>query len=488
MCTFQSYTGSVNRLALWLLPLGFLVASVAVIRGCGMWPLASQSAKARVIGDWVVIADTAGQGHTGKLILNADGTFTSTYTTKSSTETSSGIYKIGEIRLDHKDRKTVDLYFKTNNGKAVSDEGPIQLVYDETANILMDYMTVAYARPKEIAQAKKLFERSKLSSPAITGSNLKVLTVWKADFSPTHELRREVRVLNFGQSEEPQIVATDEFGWRIFDSSGRLLKNTHLEPLKGSELIVGKLSGTPILVEFGVWGSEVLAYDLQGKKLWSYQAPDAGIDWVAPVHLDTDNTGYAISYNGGGGVELLTPNGKKSWLADAPWNAWSVTGLPVGNSSHIVAAGSDKGAVAWDFSGKKVQEFAAGEVGSVGSADLDGDGQWELLTLGTTQSSGLKLSVFSADGKLKWSKKANSTESGFLRAPFVSGSFGSLGRMVGVADGQGIAFFEPGGVLKGVLKFEEGICSIAVLSRKGKPDALLVRLLSRLVCLEFVGS
>ena len=130
------------------------------------------------------------------------------------------------------------------------------------------------------------------------------------------------------------------------------------------------------------------------------------------------------------------------------------------------------------------KEFKTGEIGAVGAADIDGDGSEELLTLGTTVSSGSRLNVFDKGGSLKWSHPANVTGTAFLNRPFLFGSFGAAGPLLGVADGGGLLFFKPSGTVFGTFKEKELISSAAVLHRKAKPDFIVLRLTNRLRCYE----
>lgn len=70
--------------------------------------------------------------------------------------------------------------------------------------------------------------------------------------------------------------------------------------------------------------------------------------------------------------------------------------------------------------------------GRWGRPDLDGDGIDEVLTLGTTQVSGGRVTAFSAGGRRKWSEKASAVDVMFIEGrPFVCGEFGGR-RLLGL--------------------------------------------------------
>ena len=285
---------------------------------------------------------------------------------------------------------------------------------------------------------------------------------------------------------DPEVVVADKRGFKVFDSNGHAVGQATLNSQLGRSIVLGQLDGRADVVQFdAAWGHDVQAFDLEGKRLWVFSAGSSGIDGVATVRLDSRNTGYLIGYNGGG-VELLGADGKRLWRQEVNGNVLWVTGLGGGGSSPALAVcvGPSDNALAFDLAGKVAKEFKTGEIGAVGATNLDGDGSEELLTLGTTVSSGLSLSVFNKDGSLKWSHPANGTSTAFLNRPFLFGSFGATGPLLGAADGGGLLFFKPDGTVFGTFKSKELISSAAVLHRKAKPDLIVLRLANRLRCYE----
>ncbi len=465
---------------------GLLGLILAGLLGCkgeqGAGPSAQGTDESKVIGKWVVIADTAGQGHTGTLDLNADGTFSGEYNTGTSSDTMTGSYAVT------RDDGVIIVTFTPLkfNGKDPTSPGQLRLMYDPQANIMHDMLTVAYARPGEEAQAAKHLERPTTQSSAINGPVVALNLLWRADILGRDTGAYSVTVGNIEGDRDDEILVTCFDGIRIFNTNGKEIRRVTLQSNPGWILALGKLEGKPIFVQFETWGDDVTAYAMDGKRLWGFASGGSGIDWLSALRFDANNTGYAIGYNGGGGVELLGPNGKSRWLAKADWNAWCVTGLSTGPTSpeQVVSVGPQD-AVMFDGAGKQTKTFATGDIGAVGSVDLDGDGVEELLTLGTTVSSGQMLTVFDASGKMLWSQKANASNSASLEGEaFLLGTFGKRGRLLGITDAGGISFFTPIGTVHGIAKFNKAADSAAIAHRSGASDLIVLRMVNEVRCYE----
>lgn len=437
---------------------------------------------ANVQGEWVVVADTSGQGDTGHLFLNADGTFKANYKSGGTDDKYSGTYTIAEEKLAGQTSTVVSLQILTDNGKTAPSSPPLELRYDPVNYILSDSMTVAYSRPGNVAAGQKLFTRDTISGGTVAAKEITGRKLWEVQLSGVDKgFSSGVTSGELSPGAEAQVVVADESGFKVVDAAGRLVHKASLDSGRGFQLVLGELEGKALIVPFDVWGHEIRAFDPSGNLLWSCPAGSTGIDWVSSVQIDPRNTAYAIAYNGGGGLELVGPNGKSRWTHPADWNMWGVTGT---KSGLIICVGPSENAIAFDAAGKKVKEYQTGEIGSVGSEDIDGDGKEEVLTLGTTISSGLNLTVIDNAGKIKWSHKAAPTDHAFLSQPFLSGEFGTAGHLVGVGDAGGILFFKPDGTIFGTFKSKEMISSATILHRKGKADLVVLRLPDRLRCYE----
>ncbi len=448
-------------------------------------------ATSKILGEWVVIADTSGQGHTGHLFLNNDGSFKGDYESKESKDTFSGRFTVSDEQIANENFISLKLTMLRYNNVPAPAPGPLRLLYDSARNILHDFMTVAYSRPGEQEQAKKYYYRPVPRGVRVEEPVLQSRLVWKVELPGRDKGFFGLTTGQITEGADSEVIVADEAGFKVFDSSGRQIRFAKLDTQPGRLLALGQLDTKAVVVQFDRWGNDVTAYEPDGKPVWNFVAGRSGIDWLSSVRLDSRNTGYVIGYNGGGGVELLGPDGKSRWLAKADWNVWGVTGLKPGRKSPELAigVGPDGDAIAFDLSGKRAKRFKTGDIGAVGAVDLDGDGIEELLTLGTTIVSGLKLSIFDADGNLKWSKKASATEAAFLDGePFLFGSFGPVGHLLGVVDNGGILFFKPDGVVFGTFKSDKAISSAAILHRSARSDLLVLRLPNELQCYELGGK
>lgn len=104
----------------------------------------AQAGTNQFVGTWNVVADTAGQGHTGTLELKGDGTFETVYDDGKTKDTASGTYAVST----ESGAQVVALTITKYNGTAVPATGPLRLFYDPGKDMLNDMLTVAYARTK----------------------------------------------------------------------------------------------------------------------------------------------------------------------------------------------------------------------------------------------------------------------------------------------------------------------------------------------------
>jgi hypothetical protein len=117
----------------------------------------------KIVGDWVVVATTANEGHTGKLTFKSDGTFDSTYSMPASTdgkhaaseESIAGNFVLGEEKVGEEKLIRVGLLVRNYNGAPTGSAGDIILTYQAKGNYLKDSMEVVYARPGEEAKVKE---------------------------------------------------------------------------------------------------------------------------------------------------------------------------------------------------------------------------------------------------------------------------------------------------------------------------------------------
>jgi hypothetical protein len=148
-------------------------------------------------------------------------------------------------------------------------------------------------------------------------------------------------------------VATDESG--TIYAVGRGGRSIAVDPAGGIQrevrlgsepglLRLAKLPG-PTLLTFGVWSTDLRAYDINGKPLWTYPRA-TGIDDVWAGDVDGDQVDEVIvGYNGPTGLHVLDGMGRVRWTSTAIGNVWHVSAgdvLGEGRSQIVTtsAAGS----------------------------------------------------------------------------------------------------------------------------------------------------
>jgi hypothetical protein len=464
-----------------------------------------------LLGKWVCLANNADEFPNGTMDFRSDGTVviqwnddkaqTIRYKREPAKEWAARRPKGGagpeiEAQMPWNQPGVEAVYFEGPDGEFM-DYGGHLLMLDPQGKTLSNPITFLWCRPGDEARVRKLSGMD--ADKAQQKKEEEQRQAWRPKKDVTKQWRLKWKVdlpgkevgaywVTAGDTDGDgmqEAVVSDTTGFRVISNDGHAMRHIPLGDKAQRLLAVGQSAGAPLVIQFETWGSSLTAYDMQGQVKWRFgRESSPGIDWVAPVRTDSKNTGFVIGYNGGG-IEFIGPTGKDVWHAGVDTNVWSVSGarLAKGAAEGLLCVGPG-GALAYDADGERLQEYEAQQVGAVGAADLDGDGIDEVLTLGTTLSSGMELTVFGANGKRQWSKKGSDSGSAFVDgAPFVSGEFNKQ-RLVGVADAVAIRFFRPDGSHFGDFMIPGGIQSVAKLSGKGVPDALLVRVYNQLRCYE----
>ncbi|HEY1304773.1 MAG TPA: hypothetical protein VGF24_14520 [Vicinamibacterales bacterium] len=107
------------------------------------------------------------------------------------------------------------------------------------------------------------------------------------------------------------------------NTAGEIQQEFMLPPTGGRTVRLARVPH-PILMIFTQWITPgVDAYDISGRRLWSY--PGGGIDDVWAGDLDDDGSDeVVVGYNGGGGVHVVSGDGQLRWKSTAIGNVWHV--------------------------------------------------------------------------------------------------------------------------------------------------------------------
>jgi hypothetical protein len=474
-------------------------------------PAQPSQAKAQpdpLLGKWVCLADNVSENPKHTMDFRADGTvvmlfdgekpYTVRYKRQSGKEWS-------EKRGSSPGAEPKDMPWNRPGAEMISFAGPdgkfidwggTLLTLHPKEQVLVNPLTQLWCRPGDEArvrqisgmdareaQAKKEEARRRAWRPK-KDITKQLREIWKVDLPGEDRGDYGVVAGDVDGDGTEEAVVSGTNGVLVVDGRGKVIRRLPVDSGPNPYLVLGKNNGNIVVAHFAVWGHSMSAYGTTGKLIWTISAR-GGMDWVAPMRIDAHNTGFLIGYNGGGGIDLVNPKGKTLWHVDVDANVWSVAAgkFDEGVAEAAICVGGD-GALAYDVKGKRLHEYGPEDVEAVGAADLDGDGIDEVLTLGVTVKSGMKVTAFDAKGKRLWSHKASDSGTSFVEGnPFVFGMFGKE-RLLGIADGAAIRFFRGDGSWLGDAMIPGRVMSIAKLSRKGLPDALLIRVTNQIRCYE----
>jgi len=110
------------------------------------------------------------------------------------------------------------------------------------------------------------------------------------------------------------------------------------------------------------WARDVVLFDHDGKKLWSYGGTGGVDDSAAGVLSGDEKPRVVVGLNGGGGITMLDENGKKVWH-QSDRNVWHVEMLEAKRSGQgrIVHSNASGQLVVRDASGRDVAHYLPGK-------------------------------------------------------------------------------------------------------------------------------
>ncbi len=131
-------------------------------------------------------------------------------------------------------------------------------------------------------------------------------------------------ITDIRQNKNHEVVIVGQHGAAFLTEDRTLSKKVRFD-FEGcsSEVIPVELGSGSFLCR-GSWNTDVTLLDSGGKTLWSYGGSSPGIDDATAGELGKDGLkGVVVGLNGGGGVRLLSSDGKELWKQE-DGNVWHV--------------------------------------------------------------------------------------------------------------------------------------------------------------------
>jgi|GEM_PF-5907118 hypothetical protein len=322
------------------------------------------------------------------------------------------------------------------NGDA---SGALRIFFSEEEQVLWDPLTFLYMRPAaakaELDRQRKAANAEKVIRPNF--GNWK--QVWSFPLvGPSGGIAVRANRIALPELRHVQILSTDG------NPIARWTADVY-----GGAAAWGESAGVPYLALSNGWAKPLVAVSESGRPLWRVER-GRGINQVSPIKLGPGNIGMAVAYNGGAGVEVFSPKGKRVMAVGNLGNVWGVAGARF-RSGPVVLAGEDYLSI-FSLSGKRLHQLGSGGHSSATlGVDLTGDGIDEVLGLGTTVASGLMLTAYDQSGRRLWSTRTSGGV--FVDEPLFTIRAG--GRLaIGVVSANGVEFFGKDGKRLGAISAE----------------------------------
>ncbi|MBU0607859.1 MAG: VCBS repeat-containing protein, partial [Armatimonadetes bacterium] len=242
-----------------------------------------------------------------------------------------------------------------------------------------------------------------------------------------------------GDKKPEVLIASDDEYLYIADAKGKVLSKTHCDAQlrvgtssvrdpRVANVCVGDVDADGTLdIIVGTRNGNIVRYDLQMKKLWSFNQIEHGTFCMRLMDLDKDGKLEVVAGNRYGAVEVVDCKGRAmagsySELGDVVFDVADVNGdgqpdFLNGSSTGAFTCTPWRGRVAWNF-----DNFGYG-VRDVKCADVDGDGKIETVVASDTGY----VYVLSGDGSVKTMRK--------LSAPVLSLALAGKFIIAGCRDG-----------------------------------------------------
>lgn len=200
-----------------------------------------------------------------------------------------------------------------------------------------------------------------------------------------------LRVADLDGDGRQEVVNCNSFaGGSVFDHEARKAQRLSGRVGPGVDVAVGDLDGDGKREIVLAGQSGIAAFERTGSRRWRH---DTRCPQTCVVAIDLDGDGKDEVVTGGknGFLIALRGDGTRQWFANAGDSVNALVVATIGGERRLLAASDDGTVQAWTFAGECVVRYAGARgpsmkdsprsaVSRVWLADLDGDGEEELLT------------------------------------------------------------------------------------------------------------
>jgi peroxiredoxin len=221
-----------------------------------------------------------------------------------------------------------------------------------------------------------------------------------------------------GDGIDDVLVATPDENLKVVDLDGKIIATLDLAGDFGG-IAVGRHSSGARLLAYTEWEEQLVVFDSQGKKAWTFEAPD-GINSACWCDVDGDGIDEVIiGLNGSKGVQALSADGKPLWQDANVGDSWHQAVVPARAAEDVRIYSTSSDAIhVFDGKGTRLPSLKPiirkpdpdnaddeaeemREVEQIGAARETIDGPIQILV------SGHMLAAFPASGDVEWSALAN---------------------------------------------------------------------------------
>lgn len=218
-----------------------------------------------------------------------------------------------------------------------------------------------------------------------------------------------------GDGSEEILVSDDRSIVHVFSADGQEIEAI---PVPGRFAVIEagrhRTDGVRLL-GYSTWGDQVVAMNAKGYRIWAYNTQE-GVNGAHWGDIDGDGSDeMIIGMNGGGGIHIVSPEGKLIQSIKDIGNVWSQAVIPAaGGRPAMICATEAGGSVRiYDVDGKRIHEMAPlGQYYAKMSATVS-DAKGTVQIIAASES---VVAAFDETGKLAWKTSAKVDDASW-RAP-----------------------------------------------------------------------